>query len=116
MTQHEHEGTVVIDDPTYLYCISDVGADTTIVGDGWIVIGFSCRHVNLIGFNHKAAKKKNLSICSAIMVIKTPNGKVMLKAHEGVHNKGSQISLLSKFQTRDYGCVVDSVLWDHQLD
>jgi hypothetical protein len=79
------------------------------------VIGFSRCHANLIGFDHKAAKKENLPICLAITVV-TPHEKVMLKAHEGVHNKGSQISLLSKFQTRDYGCVVDSVHRDHQLD
>lgn len=80
------------------------------------MIGFSHCHANLIGFDRKAAKKKKLPICLAITVIETLNGKVTLKAHEGVHNKGSQISLLSEFQTRDYGCVVDSLHWDHQLD
>jgi hypothetical protein len=70
--------------PRTFYCISNVGADTTIFGDGWVVIGFSRRCANLIRFDHKAAKKKNLPICSAITVVETPNGKVLLKAHEGV--------------------------------
>jgi hypothetical protein len=70
--------------PRTFYCISNVGADTTIFGDGWVVIGFSHRRANLIGFDRKAAKKKNLPICLAITIVKTPNGKVLLKAHEGV--------------------------------
>jgi hypothetical protein len=102
--------------PHTFYCISDVGADTTIFGDGWVVIGFSRRRANLIRFDRKAAKKKNLPICSAITVIETPNGKVLLKAHEGVRKKGSPISLLSEYQTRDHGCVVDSVHRGHRKD
>jgi hypothetical protein len=102
--------------PCTFYCISDVGADTTIFGDGWVVIGFSRRRANLIGFDHKAAKKKNLPICSAVTIVKMPNGKVLLKAHEGVQNKGSPISLLSEYQTRDHGCVVDSVHRGHRKD
>jgi hypothetical protein len=102
--------------PRTFYCISDVGADTTIFGDGWVVIGFSRRRANLIGFDHKAAKKKNLPICSAITIVETPNGKVLLKAHEGVRNKGSPISLLSEYKTRDHGCVVDSVHRGHRKD
>jgi hypothetical protein len=102
--------------PCTFYCISDLGADTTIFGDGWVVIGFSHRRANLIGFDRKVAKKKNLPICLAITIVKTPNGKVLLKAHEGVRNKGSPISLLSEYQTRDHGCVVDSVHRSHRKD
>jgi hypothetical protein len=80
------------------------------------VIGFSRRRANLIGFDRKAARKKNLPICSAVTVVEMPNGKVLLKAHEGVRNKGSPISLLLEYQTRDHGCVVDSVHRGHRKD
>ena len=50
--------------------ILDNGADTSVVGNGWEVTAInSTRKAHVIGFDHKAAIKKNLDIVTAFTVV-----------------------------------------------
>jgi hypothetical protein len=103
--------------PGTFYAISDAGADATIIGDGWYVDEFMLhRKANIIGFDEKVARKNGLPIVSAYTTVVLPDGRrVLLRAHEVVYNKGSAFTLLSEYQCRDYGCIVDSVSRAHRL-
>ena len=98
------------------YVISDGGSDTTIVGNGWLVVAQDTYRVaNLVGFDAIAAKKRGLPIVTALTIAFTDEDeRVLLRAHEAVFNKGSSTSLLSEYQTRQFGCIVDSVSKKHR--
>ena len=53
-------------DSPYNKCIMDNGADTTVIGKGWLVVAYTQRKANVIGFDKKAAVKKGLPIVSAV--------------------------------------------------
>jgi hypothetical protein len=103
--------------PGVYYAISDAGADATIVGDGWYIDTYmSHRKANVVGFDEKVARKNGLPIVCAYTTVVLPDGRrILLRAHEVVYNKGSQFTLLSEFQCRDFGCIVDSVSRRHRL-
>ena len=86
--------------------IIDSGADTSIVGTGWHVTHTTMRRVNVIGFDHHLQPRQALPIVSAVTAVDTPQGVILLKVNEAVHNDGAQ-SLLSKCQLIDYGLDVD---------
>jgi hypothetical protein len=68
----------------------------------------------VVGFDHETAIKRNLLIVSAITALDLPNGQsVLLLVHEGIYNETSNHSLLSEFQLRDFGIVVDSICHSH---
>jgi hypothetical protein len=100
------------------YTISDAGADATIVGDGWYIGEYmEHRKANIVGFDETIAQKNGLPIVTAYCVVVIPDGtRVLLRAYEAVYNKGSAVSLLSEYQSRHHGCVVDSVSKCHKLN
>ena len=60
---------------------------------------------------YETAIKRNLPIVSAITALDLPNGQsALLLVHEGIYNETSNHSLLSEFQLREFGIVIDSVL------
>jgi len=95
----------------------DSGADTCIAGNGWIPLSYTNRKANLVGYDARSTKKSGLDICTVATKIVTPNSSpnFILVAHETVYNPGSHVSLISEFQVREHGCVVDSVSRSHRI-
>jgi hypothetical protein len=99
----------------YHISILDGGADTCVLGKGWEILSIhSSRRANVVGFDHETAIKRNLPIVSAITALDLPNGQsVLLLVHEGIYNETSNHSLLSEFQLREFGIVIDSICHRH---
>ncbi len=100
------------------YAVTDNGADTTVMGDGWLILGdlATAPRANLVGFD-KDAKKKGLPIVSgAIKVITSDGDTMILRVHQGVYNAGSRTTLISEFQVRDHGLVLDSICTRHRAN
>jgi hypothetical protein len=98
------------------YAVSDNGADKTVMGDGWLILGDTATApgANLVGFD-KDAKKKGLPILSGAVKVKLDNGEsIILRVHQGVYNAGSSTTLISEFQVRDHGLILDSVCTRHR--
>ena len=95
--------------------ISDDGADTIIIGNhGWKILVVCNCAVNLVGYDSKSTRKPNCPIVCAACVAKQADGsKVLVVAFEGVLNKGSSTSLISEFQVREAGNIIDSVSKRH---
>jgi hypothetical protein len=93
---------------------SDNGADTCVVGTGWKVIATTTRKANLVGFDSNYARKKGLPIVTADTVVRLQDSsEAIIRAHETVYNEGSPTTLISEFQVRTKGLVLDSVHKDH---
>ncbi len=91
--------------------ILDDGADTCVIGKGWTIVAtHPTRKAHVLGFDSDIARKHNLSIVSAITAVDLPQDKVaLIQVHEAVYNPSAAHSLLSEFQLREYGTIVDSV-------
>jgi hypothetical protein len=95
--------------------ILDGGADTCVLGKGWEIIStHNSRRANVVGFDHESAIKQNLPIFSAITALDLPNGQsVLLVIHVSIYNEASNQSLLSEFQLREFGVIIDSKCHRH---
>jgi hypothetical protein len=69
----------------------------------------------MVGFDEFIAKKLGLPIVIGITKYSLPDrkGHILLRHNEGVCNKGSRTTLLSEFQLRTRGCIVDSTYKGH---
>jgi hypothetical protein len=99
----------------YHVSILDGGADTCVLGKGWEVLSIhNSKRANVVGFDHETAIKRNLPIVSAITALDLPNGQsFLLLVHEGIYDATSDHSLLSEFQLRGFGIVIDSICHRH---
>jgi hypothetical protein len=99
----------------YHMSILDGCADTCLLGQGWEVLSVNnIRVANVLGFDHKAAAKRNLPIVSTITEVDLPDGiSVLLIVHDAIYNDTANHSLLSEFQLRDFGVKVDSICHKH---
>ena len=80
-------------------------------------MAYTGRKANLVGYDERSTKKSGLDICTLATKIITPEGfpDYLLIANETVYNPGSQVSLISEFQVREHGCIVDSVSRSHRV-
>ena len=99
----------------YHISILDGGADTCVLGQGWEILSIhNSRRANVVGFDHETAVKRNLPIVSAITTVDLPDGSsILLVVHEGIYNETAKHSLLSEFQLREFGIVIDSTCHRH---
>ena len=93
------------------------GADSCIGGNGWVVHAYTGRKANLVGYDERTTKKSNLDICTLMTKVQPNPHKpaMILVAHEIVYNPGSNTTLISEFQVRNHGCILDSVSKSHRL-
>ena len=97
-----------------VYAISDGGADSTVLGQHAHVINQTGRYATLVGYDLENTRSGRIPIVSAYLKVKAHNGiPVFLKINEAVYNKNSPITLLSEYQIRDHGYVIDSVATKH---
>ena len=81
------------------------------------VISYSGRYATLVGYNPKTTRSGKVPIVSAYIKAKSSsigNHPVLLKVHEAPYNPQSTITLLSEYQIREYGLVIDSVAKKHK--
>ncbi len=102
-----------LDTNSYL-SISDDGADTCVIGDGWNIESYTTRTANLIGFDATSSRKSGLPIVSAVTAVDSNGSTHLLRVHEAVYNQGSATTLLSEYQIREYGCIVDATSTRHR--
>jgi hypothetical protein len=106
------------DEGDLFHAVTDNGADTTVMGDGWLIIGDlkQAPWANLVGFD-KDAKKIGLPIIAGAIKVHTEDGiSMILKVHQDVYNAGSRTTLISEFQVRDHGLIIDSISAKHKSD
>ena len=105
--------SLVIEDFEKMVILDD-GADTSVLGAGWEVISVHpTRKAHVVGFDHKVAVKRDLDIVSACAIVEIEGEKVLLQVNEAVMNPSSAHSLLSEYQMRDYGVIVNSIAKKH---
>jgi len=127
-SEHNIYASISINNTLYNQCMSllllpekrhisilDGGADTCVLGKGWEILSIhNSRRANVVGFDHETAIKKNLPIVSAITTVDLPNGEsILLIINEGIYNETANHSLLSEFQLREFGVIIDSVCQRH---
>ena len=96
------------------FAISDGGADSCMVGENTVVISHTGRYATLVGYDPAHTKSKRIPIVTAYVKVLAQNGiPVLLKINEAVYNAGSPVTLLSKYQIREHGFVIDSVATKH---
>jgi hypothetical protein len=98
---------------------SDDGADTCVVGDGWKIAETTDpqRYASLVGYEENSTRKRHLKITTVNSLATTDNDeRIILRVHEAVNNPGSKTTLLSEFQMRENGIVVDSIAKTHKKD
>jgi hypothetical protein len=95
--------------------VADDGAMSHALGKVWQVQADTGRHVNLIGADQLTFRKNNLSVVSAIAKAYPGTGPpVILLAHESPLKPDADFTLLSEYQLRDNGCLLDSVSKKHK--
>jgi hypothetical protein len=71
---------------------------------GWEFLSIhSIRRENLVGFDHEAAVKRNLSISAQSLQLLPDGTSVLLLVHEGINNYTANHSLLLEFQSWKFG-------------
>jgi hypothetical protein len=95
--------------------VLDIGVDKCVLVKGWEILSVhSSIGANVVGFDHETAVMKNLPIVSAITIVDLSHGQlILLVIHEAIHNKSSNHSLLSEFQLREHGILIDSTCHIH---
>ena len=108
-------------DTTYfngkVYAISDGGADSCILGQHAKVLSHTGRFANLVGYDPVTTRTDKVPIVTALIKVKSSSAKqlpILLKVHEAPFNQNSPITLLSEYQIREYGLIIDSVARKHR--
>ena len=88
---------------------TDGGADTMILGKGWYKVYVNPnRTARIIGFDKKHAQKRDCPMGTGAAVFQDRDGiEVLVVAHEAVFNEGCTTTLLSEFQMRHSGLIID---------
>ena len=94
--------------------IGDGGADTHLVGSAWLCILKFNQLANVVGYDEASTKKKGLPMGVYVSMYTTDDGKpIFLRAKHGIQNESSRHTLLSSYQMREVGFVVDDVSTRH---
>ena len=98
-----------------VYAISDGGADSVVLGKHAHVINQTGCFATLVGYDPKTTRSNRIPIVSAYLKVKAHNDiPVFLKVNEAVYHQDNPITLLSEYQIREYGYVIDSVATKHK--
>ena len=102
-------------------CIPDGGADSHVGGKTWLpltpISGNNIKYANVTGFDENSAKKFGLPIIAAIAKVTTREGiSIILRAKHMIYNGTSSHTLLSTYQMREVGLIVDDVSKRHWKD
>ena len=90
----------------------DGGCDTSLCGNGFIVESTTERTVSVQGFNNKM-KIGHLPVVTAITAIDLVEETIILEINEAIYVKDNNTSLLSTFQAREYGVIINDIAKRH---
>ena len=97
------------------FAANDSAADTTIGGKHAYFFDFSGKKANILGFDTNYAKKKDCLIGSMALKVQLRDGNfAILIFHQAVQNAGSNVTLLSEYQMREHGTLVDPTPRHHK--
>ena len=98
-------------DSPKIFAISDGGADSCVLGKHAHVIHETGRHATLVGYDPKSTRSKRIPIVTAYLKTIEPNSgfPVLLKINEAPFHSNNPITLISEYQVREHGYVIDSV-------
>jgi hypothetical protein len=89
--------------------------DSCVLGVNAKVVSHIGRYATHVGYDPKHTRSKRIPIVTAYLKVMAHNViPVLLKINEAVYNEGSPVTLLSEYQIRDHGYVVDSVATKHK--
>ena len=109
------EYATLFDDPKKVYAISDGGADSCVLGKHAHVIHETGRYATLLGYDPANTKSGRIPIVSAYVKAMAHNGiPILLKIHEAPYNEKCPVTLLSEYQMREHGVLIDSVARKHK--
>lgn len=112
--EYEKRFIHLVHSPRLSYAICDSGADSCVVGKLAKIESITIRTANLVGYDPQTTKSSSLPIVTALLkALSAENVPLILQVHEAVYNQNSTITLLSEYQMREYGIVVDSVATKH---
>ena len=102
-------------------CIPDGGADSHVGGRTWLPLsplsGPNVKFANVTGFDEEAAKKFGLPIIAAVLnTVNTEGKEILVRAKHLIFNASSPHTLLSTYQIRELGVIVDDVSKRHLKD
>lgn len=98
-----------------IYAIADGGADACVVGKHAHVTTLTGRYAHLIGYDPSFTKSPRIPIVTAYLKVKADNGiPILLKINEAAYNANSPVTLISEYQVREHGYVIDSVATKHK--
>ena len=97
-----------------LFAISDGGADSCILGKSAKLINSTGRYARLVGYDPETTQSARVPIVSAYLKTKDDAGNyILLLIHEAPYLAHSSTTLLSEYQIREYGLVIDSCSKNH---
>jgi hypothetical protein len=97
-----------------LFAISDGGADSCILGSSAKLINSTGRYAHLVGYDPETTQSARVPIVSAYLKTKDDAGNyILLLIHEAPYLARSSTNLLSEYQVREYGLVIDSCSKNH---
>ena len=104
-----------VDSPK-VYAIADGGADSSVVGRNSHIESHTGRHAHLVGFDPLNQVPTKVPIVTALVkaICSFRDYPVVLRIHEAPYNHDSPVTLLSEYQLREHGTVVDSVAKKHK--
>ena len=100
-----------------VYAIADSGADATIVGKHAKVLSYSGRKATIVGYEKSTTRSSEVPIVTALVKARSniENGiPVLLKIHEAAYLEDNPITLISEYQVRESGMVIDSTANKHR--
>jgi hypothetical protein len=105
---------IAIDDAKH-YAISDSGADSSILGKYTHVTAYTGRYAYLVGYDPNTTRSSKIPVVSGYIKVKAHNDiPVILEVHEALFYDKNPITLISEYQARDYGTIIDSVSTRHK--
>ena len=95
--------------------IVDSSADTTVIGSkGFHIVATDpSRTATIVGYDPNVTRWRELPIVSGITVFDLPTGPLLVMINEAIFNKHAEATILSEFQIREHGMLVDSVAKRH---
>jgi hypothetical protein len=97
------------------YAISDSGADSCCLGKHCHPVSYTGRYAVLVGYNPDQTRSGKVPIITAYLkVMSQVNIPIVLRVHEAPYMKDSNVTLISEYQAREHGIVIDSVSKRHK--
>jgi hypothetical protein len=99
-----------------IYGLSDGGANSCLLGQKCKVVSYTGRAATLVGYKPGSTRKPQVPIITGLLkVMSHVNIPILLRVHQAPYLKECPVTLLSEYQIREFGLVIDSCSKKHQL-